>query len=163
MSGPVRDWIAAELAGIVRTKSPPTGPLGFGYDLYCADDLRADMLEVDGVANPTLLLALAIRRRLDCPRGALPDDPEYGIDLRGYLNRGTPAQEIRVLAGRIRTELQKDDRIDRVTITVTPSPNGSSLAVGVHVVPQDHRLGGFELILAVTSAAVLIDEIRRAS
>lgn len=163
MSGPVRDWIAAELAGVVRTKSPPIAPLGFGYDLHCDNDLRADMLEIDGVANPTLLLAQAIRRRLDCPRGGLPDDLDYGIDLRAYLNRGTPAQEIRVLAGRIRTELAKDDRIDRVTVTVTPSPTGTTLGVGLRVVPQDPQLGGFELILAVTSAEVLINELRRAA
>lgn len=163
MSGPVRDAIAAELALLERRRAVPTAPFGFGHDLYCDDDFTPDMREVDGLADPTLALALAIRRRLDCPRGALPEDLDYGIDLRAFLNRGTPAQDIRVLAGRIRAEVQKDDRVERVTVTVTPSSTGTSLGIALQVVPFDPALGDFRLILAVSSAQVLLEEIRRAS
>jgi hypothetical protein len=82
-----------------------------------------------------------------------------GLDLRSYLNHATPASEIASLAGRIRTELSKDDRVDELRVTLTPSPTGSELRVKVDVTPVDPRLGGFSLTFAVTSAALLIEEL----
>lgn len=163
MSGPLRDAIAAELALLERVKSPPTAPFGYGYDLYCERDLREDMLEIDGNAQPQLFLALALVRRLDCPRGSMPDDPHYGMDLRAYLNRGSTTQEIRTLAGRIRGELEKDDRVQSVVVQVTPDSTGRTLAVAIKITAVDPSVGGFDLILAVTSADVLIAELRRAA
>lgn len=162
MSSVVEDAIAAELLLVTRVTEIPTGPLGFGYDLYGDTDLRSEMPEVDGVAQPMLLLGLAMRRRLDTPRGALPEDPDYGLDLKSFLNRGTPAQSIRELAGRIRAEVQKDDRVERASVTVTPNSTGSTLTVAVRITPRS-TVGPFELVLAVTSAQVLIDAISEAA
>lgn len=156
----MRDAIAAGLASLERVQSPPSAPFGYGSDLSCAADLSEDMEEVD--PNSTLALGQAIARRLDCPRGKLPDDPDYGMDLRGYCNRGVTTSEIRSLATRVRNEVEKDDRIAGVTVTVTPSSTGSTLTVEIAVVPVDPRIGNFGLTLAVTSAEVLIETIRRA-
>lgn len=158
MSAIVKSAIAEELATLKRIVDPPSPPLGYGSDLWCEDDLREDMPEVDGTS--TLVLAQALARRLDCPRGALPGDPDYGIDLRSYCNRGTTAAEIRSLAGQINGELRKDDRVERVVVTVRPSSDGSQLAVQLEVTPVDPSVGGFALTLAATSAGVVIDEIR---
>jgi hypothetical protein len=157
--GDVRAAIARDLATLDRVQVVPAPPFGFGADLWCEADLRADFAEVDG--KTTLALAQAIVRRLDCPRGALPDDPDYGLDLRGYCNRGVTADEIRSLAGRIRSEVAKDDRIEALGVTVTPSPTGTELDVTLAVTARDPALGGFSLTLALTSADVLIEEIRR--
>lgn len=158
MSTIVKDAIAEELTALERVVDLPSEPYGYGSDLRCDSDLREDMAEVDGMS--TLAIAEALVRRLDCPRGALPGDPDYGIDLRSYCNRGTTAAEIRSLAGQINGELRKDDRIERVVVTVTPSPDGSELAVQLEVTPVDPNVGDFALTLAVTSAAVVLEEIR---
>lgn len=137
----------------------PSAPFGYGADLDCVQDLTVDMDEVSG--DSTLALAQALVRRLDCPRGALPDDDNYGIDLRSYLNRGTPVDELERLAGTIRGEITKDDRVRAAAVTVTPSLTGSSIAVEIRVEAKDPEVGTFTLTLAVTSAEVVLLELRR--
>lgn len=160
MTTVVQNFIAAELAAAERLMDAPVAPFGYGSDLSCADDLSPDMAEVDGFS--TLALAQALVRRLDCPRGGLPDDPNYGIDLRSYANRGVTSDDVRALAGAIRSELEKDDRVDGVAVIVMPSTTGQSLAVTLAVTPVDPNLGGFSLTLAVTSATTVIEEMRAA-
>ncbi|MBZ0121788.1 MAG: hypothetical protein K8H88_32645, partial [Sandaracinaceae bacterium] len=79
---------------------------------------------------------------------------------RAYCNRGTTADEVRALAGQIRTEVEKDDRIESLAVTVTPAADGSSLSISLVVTPVAAELGGFTLTLAATSADVLLEEIR---
>jgi len=154
----VRDAIAAELALLTREVSTPAAPFGYGADVSCSRDLEEAMPEVSGQT----VLAQALVRRLDCPRGGLPDDGDYGIDLRGFLNRGLTTDEVRGLAGAIRSELSKDDRVDTVAVTVAPTTTGQSIRVSIQVVPRDATLGGpFTLILAVTDGGALIEEMRR--
>jgi len=154
----VADAIATETASLTREVATPTAPFGYGSDISCARDLEEGMPEVSGQT----VLAQALVRRLDCPRGALPDDGDYGIDLRSYLNRGLTVDQVRGLAGAIRSELTKDDRVDTVAVTVTPTPTGESIRVSIAVVPRDATLGGpFTLILAVTDGGALIEEMRR--
>lgn len=163
MSQIVLDAIAAEVVKLERVVDPPAGELGYGTDLSCAEDLTESMEEVTGQR----LLAEVAVRRLTTPRGSLPDvrgpdgrDMNYGLDLASYLNRGVVADEIRALASNVRSEVAKDDRFAGVGATVTPSQTGTSLAVALRLVPKDTRLGPFDLVLAVTSAGVLIDELR---
>lgn len=165
MSAIILDAIAADVALLTREIDPPTGPLGYGSDLSCADDLTEDMAEVEGFS--VLALGQAIVRRLDCPRGGLPDasapsktDLNYGMELSSYLNRPTTTTELRNLASNIRLEVTKDDRIAAVDVTVTSSPDGSSLAIDLHVTPVDPTIGQFAMTLSVTSAAVLLESIR---
>lgn len=157
MADVVRDAIAAELALVERVMPAPVEPLGYGSDISCASDLHDDMREVSGI----LALGEALVRRLDCPRGALPDDRSYGIALSEYLNRGTGAAELREVGAKIRGELAKDDRVASVRVTVTPSPDGGTFAVQIRVTPIDAALGPFRLVLAVTSAGVVLEEIGR--
>ena len=158
-SNAVRSVIAAELALLTRVVDVPTGPLGYGTDISCTDDLDARMDEVDPMSVEGLAEALV--RRLDCPRGQLPDDADYGEDVRGHLNRPMTDDEIRSLAGRIHNELMKDDRVESVAVVVTPSSTGSSLSIAIAVVPVDARLGNFRLVVAVTDAGVLLEEMSR--
>ncbi len=165
MSQIVLDAIASDVAKLTRVAEPPTDPIGWGSDLSCGEDLTEGMDEVAGQR----LLAESIVRRLTTPRGSLPDlrsvdlrDRNYGLDLASYLNRGVTALEVRALASNVRSEVAKDDRLASVSVTVTPSPTGSSLAVELRVTPRDSRLGPFTLVLAVTSASVLLEELRGA-
>lgn len=158
MTDVVRDAIAEGIAELERVTETPTGALGYGTDISCERDLDGAMTEVSGLT----VLAQALVRRLDCPRGQLPDDPDYGFDLRAALNRGLTDGQVRALAGQVRTELGKDDRLDRVVVTVEPTSTGSALRVDLRVTPVDRRLGPFRLTLAVSSAAVLIEELAAA-
>lgn len=156
MTDTVRDAIASSIAGLTRVQAAPSEPYGYGSDISCAYDVDAGMAELDGF--DTLVLAQALLRRLDTPRGSLPDDPGYGISLRDMLNKGTTTSEIASLAGRIRNELGKDDRVESVAATVTPSTGLDSLAVVVLVVPVDSG-EPFSMTLAVTSSAIVLEAI----
>lgn len=158
MNATVAAAIAEELEQLEREKDPPAPPYGYGSDLYCDGDLVERMIELDPFAP--LALGQALARRLDCPRGALPDDPDYGLDLRGYLNRGVTFDELRTLSTRIRNEVERDDRVDSVVVTLTLSTDGKRLAVELAVTPVDPQTGTFALTLAVTSAEVLIEAMR---
>lgn len=158
MNATMQTAIDAELELLERVVAAPVAPFGYGSDLSCADDLAGTMEEVPGTS--TLVLAQALVRRLDCPRGALPDDPNYGKDIAAMLNRGLTTRELRDSAGQIRAELEKDDRVDRVAVVLTPESDGSGFSVQIAVTPIDHRVGSFSLTLAVTSAGVVLEEIR---
>lgn len=160
MSAIVKAAVAASIALLERDRDAPVAPFGYGRDMSCVSDLAADMGDVD----PTSMRAVgeALARRIDCPRGGMPDDPSYGIDIRGALNVGITSGDVISLAGRIATEWRKDDRVADVEVTVAPSSDGGGLTITgvVHLV--DPALGRFSLTLAVTSADVLIQEIARA-
>ena len=157
MNSTVEEAIAEGLAELDRVVVAPAPPHGYGSDLRCTSDLRPDMAEVTG--DSTLALAEAIVRRLTCPRGGLPDDPDYGIDIRSFLNRPTTADEIRALSGAVRSEVEKDDRVRTASVRLDPTSDGSQLTVRLIVVAVDPLIGQFSLTLAATSAAVLIEEL----
>lgn len=158
MSDVVRDAIAAELARLTRVVPSPTGDLGFGSDLSCTTDLDERMVELAGTDR--LVLAQATLRRFITPRGSIPDAPNDGLDLMAWVSLGTTSTDIRALAGQMRAEATKDDRIAEASVTVSPSANGSQLSTSVRVVPADPAIAPFTMVLAVTSAGVLLEEIR---
>jgi hypothetical protein len=133
---------AAETASLERIVDPPTGNLGYGRDLSCVLDLTHDVAEVDPM-SPTAI-GQAVFRRLMTARGNLPDDPDYGIDVRGMLNRGIPVQKLRDLAGQIRTEITKD-----VTI-----PEPGALSVAINITPEVPGVSPFDLTMALTADTV---------
>lgn len=157
MSAVVLDAIAASIAAITPITPTPVEPFGYGSDVSCAYDVDPGVAELDG--SLTLVLAQAIARRLDTPRGSLPDDPGYGISLRSMVNKGVDATEIANMAGVIRGETSKDDRVDTVAVTVTPSTALDAITVALVVRPVDQSIGGFTMTLAVTSGAVLLEAI----
>lgn len=158
MSAEVKARIAEELALITALVPFPSEPFAYGTDISCDTDLDPTLSEVQG--DTTLALAQALVRRLDCPRGENPDDPSYGIGVRQFLNTGKTEQEINQLGGQIRAELTKDDRVDSLTVIVTPSNAGKSLRIEIQVVPVDMDLGPFSLTLNASSSSILLEAIR---
>jgi len=161
MSEVAKATIAAELALLTQIVDFPVEPFDYGSDISGDFDVDPNADEVSG--RTTLSLAQAIVRRLDCPRGQLPDDPNYGIALRSYANKGTTAREVRQLGGQIRAEVLKDDRVESLTVTVRPSSTGQTLTIELAIVPIDSAIGGFSLTLSASSSAVLLEEIRAAA
>lgn len=151
--------IAAGLAELTSEVDTPVEPFGYGSDVSCALDIDAGR-EIDG--DDPLVLAQALVRRLDCPRGGLPDDPSYGIDIRAFLNDGRPASEVSSLEDQIRTELRKDDRVAALTVKVTPNATGTTLDIAIVVTPVDPSTKSFRMTLAVTSSSVVIEAMEAA-
>lgn len=153
----VHDTIAAEIALLEREVPTPLAPFGYGQDLDCTTDLTEDLLEVDPSSKTAI--AQALLRRLSCPRGRLPDDPDYGFDLRGTLNRGTDANALRDLAGQIKSEVLKDNRIDGADVTTTYTAQTETLDVTLWIVAVDPALGEFSLTFAVQAGELMLKEL----
>jgi hypothetical protein len=157
MSAIVKTLIAAEIAKLTRETDAPSAPFGYGRDLSCVDDVTEALDEVDPFSYQGI--AEAVIRRLTCPRGGLPDDPDYGIDLRSHLNRGTTQRELQLLVLSIAGELRKDDRIDSATATVSIAGGGSRIDVAIIIAPADPDLATFTLTFAVTDGAAALQAL----
>lgn len=157
MTDAVRDFLAAYLENVERIVDPPEPPLGFGSDMSCVDDLTEDMAEVDG--RTTRALAEALIRRIGTPRGSVLDAPDYGIDLRSYLHRGSTQAELLGLAGDVANEWRKDDRVERVEVEINVIELGRILRGRGRVYPADPSINPFTLTFGITDAAVAIEEI----
>lgn len=156
MTSGVLEAIDAEIALLVRLVDTPVEPFGYGVDLSCVDDISAALDEVDAFSRRAI--GEALLRRLTCPRGQLPDDPNYGLDVRGYLNRATPAAELRDLAGAIQGESRKDDRVSDVAVTCAMA-GLSALTITIVVTPFRADIGVFTLTLAATDGVALLEVI----
>jgi hypothetical protein len=152
----VSDFIDAEVALLAREVVSPVAPFFYGVDLSCVEDVTDDLAEVD--PNSVTALGEALLRRLTTPRGTLPDDRNYGIDVRSFCNLGMSTQDIRDLASKIRSEVTKDDRVDDAAVTIG-NPVTSDLSIAVQVTPVDRALGVFTLTLAVTDGQLLLEAI----
>lgn len=150
-------WAALDAltAQTERVTEPATADLGFGSDLACADDLDESFAELPG--DSAQLVSEAVCRRLTTPRGSLLDDPDYGIDLRSYVNRGGTDAELNELRGIVTSEVSKDDRIETVSVVVTRA--GTALDVAIS---GETAAGPFDLTLGVTDSGALIQEITNA-
>lgn len=162
MSEIVKAGIAAELALLSQLVDFPSAPFGYGTDVSCDSDVDPLVRDVNGFT--TLALAEAIVRRLDTPRGSLPDDKNYGISVPSYLNSGRTAQGIRQLAGQIRAEVLLDDRVQSLTVRVAPNSVGSDLRIELLVEPIDALLGAgsFTLTLSASDVGLVLEEIEAA-
>lgn len=118
-----------------------------GTDLSCLTDLTATMSTVSG----RRLLAEAIARRLQTPRGGLLKHPDYGFDLAGHINDDINASDIAVISSGVEAECLKDERVISATCACTFAVN--TLTVVVTITDAD---GPFVLILAATAVSVTL-------
>lgn len=157
MSTIVKDSIAAQIATLTAEVDAPTEPFGYGTDLSCVTDLDPDLAEVDPAS--TTAIAQALLRRLITPRGSLPDDPDYGYDLRGLLNRGVTANDLRSITSQARNECRKDDRVTDVDIDATFTLGASQLDVSITVTPADPATDTFSFTFAITDTDAVLEVI----
>jgi hypothetical protein len=155
MSQIVLDAIAADLATLTREVPTPAEPFGYGTDLRCTTDVTANLDEVDPFSPVAIVEALI--RRLTTPRGRLPDDPEYGLDVTAMVNRGITQSELRDIQTQIRNESSKDDRVDDVAVTVTMLAYNSA-RIQMMIAPADAQRP-FSATLAVTDGQLLMEAL----
>ena len=128
-----------------------TGELG--SDFSCTDDLDPNW----GVVSGTTCLGQALYRRLTTKRGALWYDPNYGTDIRQYLNSSTP---INVIGQAVENECRKDERVEDVEAFVETDAAGETYTIAVRVTAAD---APFSLTILATSLTVELLEISEAA
>jgi hypothetical protein len=124
-----------------------------------------DIFGLDGSTYPDLdpsfapLLGLraigeALARRFETPRGLLPYDPDYGLDLRAWIGEDFDPRTTFQLRAQIEAEAEKDERILSATASVDASHAAQTLTIQLSVSTAE---GSFALTLAIdrVSAAVL--------
>lgn len=158
MTNPVLDAsLQKNLAELVRVTDVPAPPLGFGIEPICVTDVTEDFADVDP-ASPQCLVYATIRR-WTCPRGTLPDDQDYGRDVRAYCNRPMTPDQLRALAQSLASEAEKDDRVAECAVTLRASLATRTLDLHGVITPNDPTVAPFTFTFAVTDAVVLIDTI----
>jgi hypothetical protein len=130
---------------------PPTLPRTVAPSYYGTDIsiLNGDLAFVTqtGLQN----LSNAILRRWQTPRGGLFYDPNYGTDLRDWVNaKLDPADQAR-LGGLAEDEAEKDERITQATVTTnfTILTNGFQISAAFL-----SSLGPFSLIANVSQMGI---------
>ncbi len=123
----------------------------FGVDIDVLTDLNPAFTLARGDRN----LANAIGRRLQTPAGKLADigdDPDYGMDIRSWLNTDLTTTEIAGLENAISDEILKDERIVSVVVDATYSFATAVLEVEINALKSDGA--PFRLVLRVSSLTV---------
>lgn len=119
----------------------------FGQDIDVRDGLDPLLGLVAGVQN----LGQALVGRLSTPRGGLFYDPNYGTDLRAYLNEAVSAATLARVRADVQAECSKDERVLACTAATQFDAATRTLLVQVSVQTE---AGPFTLVLAVTSVTV---------
>jgi hypothetical protein len=128
-----------------------TSTTEFGRDLSCTDKLRTGRF-----ATKARLVGEAAYRRLTTPRGSLrggEEEQNYGLDLLELIGSASTKTDAASLPSRIRSELEKDERIETVEATVTRVQNGPATEFEIVIVATT-SLGPFTLTLAVDDVTV---------
>lgn len=118
----------------------------FGTDFSAVDDLDPNMRTISG----RQVLKEACARRLSTPRGGLWYAPNYGDDVRRYLNSNTDPRVIEQTAA---AELAQDDRVESVSVSVTFDEEQGTFTLDVALTDAE---GPFEFTLAVDSLTAKI-------
>jgi hypothetical protein len=160
MSDIIRETIAALTASLTTLSSTAQPPLGYGIDLVCISDIDARMAET--LSTELLSLAQDCFHRVTTPRGTLPDDPNFGIDIRSMLSVGLTSSSIRGIKDAINGELMKDDRVTdaEVELVIEGTDSAPTFTITITITPA--AIGtAFDLVMSVTDGEALLTEINK--
>ena len=134
----------------------PTTP-DYGVDWYWNGDIDP----TGRLVNGPLAVAQAIARRLITTRGTLFYDPEYGFNLRDFLNETVEeGQTIFQIESGIETECLKDERVESADAAAEYIESASRLRVTARLVLAE---GPFELVLIVDAVTLEILSLQSAA
>ena len=121
----------------------------YGIDWSCWSDLDPYARTSSGVD----VVKEAAFRRLISPPDSLLGDPFYGFDVAGSLSgSGTAATMSGAIAGQIRTQLLRDERIELVVIK-NQSFNATTGALEI-AVECTTGIGPFEFVFSLSQAGI---------
>ena len=89
----------------------------FGTDIDCVTSIGPRFKLTSGFLN----LAKALARRLITPRGTLDYAPDYGFDVRDWINHDTGQASRFTLQAAIDAECQKDERVQTASSSIDTS------------------------------------------
>lgn len=147
----IADAIALESAALEQLVTP-AAVRGWGSDLKCVDDIDARGTELD--PDSYAVLGQDAYHAVTTARGSLPDDPDFGIDLRSLIHKATSTAEVMALEGAIRAELLKDDRIADATAAITAS--GETYNIDIRITPTDPQLNAFSMLMTIQDGAAML-------
>jgi phage baseplate assembly protein W len=121
--------------------------IDYGWDILTFPDLDVSFTPV----NSARILSEALAKRFSTPTGKLFFHPDYGLDLREYLN--SPMTDTLLIRIKSAVEIQaiQDERIFEALSTVSYDAASSTLLVQVDATSA---FGPFSMVLAVTSVTV---------
>lgn len=128
----------------------------FGVDIGCTTELRPGT-RVRGAR----LVAEACYRRLTTPRGTLRGgeaEANYGFDLMGLVGTVRTKADQAAIPGRVRSELEKDDRIDALEIACDISTDGPAVSFEI-TIDAETGAGPFHLVIGVSEVTVELLEL----
>lgn len=117
----------------------------FGTAWSCVTDLTMPAVLVSG----NQVVAEAIARRWQTPRGGLVDDPSYGYDLTDFLNDDLGPNDLARIGAQAAAEALKDQRVRGAVVVV-------QLVAGVLIVNATITTanGPFSLVASVSDVSV---------
>lgn len=121
----------------------------FGVDIACVTDIGKTSVLVGGFIN----LGYALARRLMTPRGGLFYDPDYGTDVREFLNETIDDPQLKAIDAAIKGELEKDPRVLRAKGATTFNYQTMTLISAIEIETAE---GPFDLVLGISSLTVSI-------
>lgn len=121
----------------------------FGTDVSVYPDLDPAFSPLSG----TRVLCEAIAKRLSTPHGALAYAPDYGSDIRAFLNAGLTSSQVGALRAQIEAEVVKEERIQSCVAACSLDTRTQTLNVALTLVADS---GPFVLVLGVTSITLSI-------
>lgn len=120
----------------------------YGTDCTATTDLDPYFTLVSG----TTVVAQSLARRLQTPPGGLLDDPDYGYDLRSWVNRDMTTRDRFELTQRVEAEVMKDERVSSVVVSLGVTTTTITVDLAVTL-----RAGEtFPLVLTVSSVTVSV-------
>lgn len=131
----------------------------FGLGWSCTTNLTMPSIMVSGFR----IVAEAVIRRWQTPRGGLLEDPSYGYDLTDYVGDDlAPADLARISQGAAE-EAQKDERVRNAYVTcgvITQGDGTVELRVEGRIETSE---GPFTLVASVNAITVTLLQVQAAA
>lgn len=113
-------------------------------------DLDARLGTISGAA----VVVQAIARRLTTPRGFFDDDPDYGLDVRGWLGGSFTQEYASSLRFLVESECEKDDRVAGAQANV--SLLNSRLSIAITLTLESGETARFTLSVGEIAADITL-------
>ncbi len=102
---------------------------------------------ISGIKN----LIKKIVQRLQSPTGCLYWDPQYGLDVRQYLNTSLTTAKLQEIKNSVKAQCELDERVLTAEVTVSNS-NNNQLFITIQITTQAGPT--FTFILSVTQLTI---------
>lgn len=139
---------------------PQLSTIDFGTDLRAIMDMDPNGRTIRGAK----FVGQEIARRLLCPRGGVLGCPDYGLDVRDYMQQNLTSRDMPRVQGEIATEVGKDSRVDTFTVKCALTQNGGTAVTPENLLTIEVRgvcsAGPFNFVLNVSDVTVeFLDQV----